>query len=98
MDYQHIRYEQEGPVTVVTIDRPERMNAVAPRTADELRDAWTRFRDDDDTLVGVLTGAGREAFESGTVKASGPAEILKLIQNVIEKQEERTRTRKLRTR
>jgi hypothetical protein len=40
----------------------------------------------------------REAFESGTVKASGPTEILKLIQNVIEKQEERTRTRKLRSR
>ena len=42
--------------------------------------------------------AWREAFESGTVKASGPAEILKLIQNVVEKQEERTRTRKLRSR
>ena len=40
----------------------------------------------------------REAFESGTVKATGPPEILKLIQNVVEKQEERTRTRKLRTR
>ena len=40
----------------------------------------------------------REAVESGVVKASGPAEILKLIQNVIEKQEERTRTRKLRVR
>ena len=40
----------------------------------------------------------REAFESGTVKASGPPEILKLIQNVVEKQEERSRTRKLRTR
>ena len=40
----------------------------------------------------------REAFESGTVKASGPVEILRLIQNVVEKQEERTRTRKLRTR
>ena len=40
----------------------------------------------------------REAVESGVVKASGPAEILKLIQNVIEKQEERSRTRKLRTR
>jgi hypothetical protein len=38
----------------------------------------------------------REAFESGHVKASGPAEILKLIANVVEKQEERTRTRKLR--
>src|SRR4051795_10039104 len=38
----------------------------------------------------------REAFESGTVKATGPPEILKLIQNVVEKQEERGRTRKLR--
>ena len=42
--------------------------------------------------------AWREGFESGTVKASGPAEILKLIQNVVEKQEERTRTRKLKAR
>ena len=40
----------------------------------------------------------REAFATGTVKASGPAEILKLIQNVVEKQEERGRTRKLRAR
>jgi hypothetical protein len=39
----------------------------------------------------------REAFQSGVVKASGPPEILKLIQNVVEKQEERGRTRKLRT-
>jgi hypothetical protein len=40
----------------------------------------------------------REAFESGHVKASGPSEILRLIQSVVAKQEERTRTRKLRTR
>ncbi len=39
----------------------------------------------------------REAFESGTVKATGPPEILKLIQSVVERQEERGRTRKLRT-
>jgi hypothetical protein len=39
----------------------------------------------------------REAFQSGVVKASGPPEILRLIQNVVEKQEERGRTRKLRT-
>ena len=39
----------------------------------------------------------REAFESGTVKATGPQEILKLIQSVVERQEERGRTRKLRT-
>ena len=40
----------------------------------------------------------RDAFESGTVKATGPTEILKLIQSVVERQEERTRTRKLRAR
>src|SRR5215208_5653720 len=40
----------------------------------------------------------REAFQSGTVKATGPTEILRLIQSVVEKQEERTRTRKLRAR
>jgi hypothetical protein len=40
----------------------------------------------------------REAFESGTVRATGPSEILKLIASVVEKQEERTRSRKLRAR
>ncbi len=40
----------------------------------------------------------RECFASGHVKASGPPEILKLIQNVVERQEERTRTRKLKAR
>jgi hypothetical protein len=40
----------------------------------------------------------REAFESGTVRASGPPEILRLIESVVVKQEERTRSRKLRAR
>ena len=40
----------------------------------------------------------REAFAAGHVKATGPSEILRLIQSVVVKQEERTRTRKLRVR
>ena len=40
----------------------------------------------------------REAFQSGTVRATGPSEILKLIASGVEKQEERTRSRKLRAR
>jgi len=76
MDYEHLRYEQDGPVTVITIDRPERMNAVAPRTAEELLDAWTRFRDDDGALVGILTGAGEEAFCAGAdLKAAFAGDI-----------------------
>ncbi len=63
--YDHLLYEQDGPVTVITINRPERMNAVGPVTASELVDAWTRFRDDDDALVAILTGAGEDAFCAG---------------------------------
>jgi hypothetical protein len=37
----------------------------------------------------------RECFVSGHVRASGPPEILKLIANVVDKQDERTRTRRL---
>jgi hypothetical protein len=36
----------------------------------------------------------REAFETGHAKATGPSELLKLIVNVVERQEERSRTRK----
>jgi hypothetical protein len=38
----------------------------------------------------------RRAFQTGQVKASGQEQILKLIVNVVERQEERTRTRKAR--
>jgi enoyl-CoA hydratase len=65
VSFQHLRYETDGPVTIITIDRPERMNAIGPRTHRELVDAWTRFRDDGSALVGVLTGAGDAAFCAG---------------------------------
>jgi enoyl-CoA hydratase len=52
-----IRYEVDGPVAVVTIDRPEVRNAVDGPTAVELADAFRRFDADDDLLVAVLTGA-----------------------------------------
>ena len=60
--YDHLRYEQDGPVTLITIDRPERMNAIGPQTHRELVDAWERFRDDDEAHVAVLTGRGRQGL------------------------------------
>jgi enoyl-CoA hydratase len=65
MSYEQIRYEEDGHVRVITIDRPERMNAIGPVVSRELVDAWGRFRDDDDAYVAVLTGAGSEAFCAG---------------------------------
>lgn len=63
-EYEHLIYEQRGPVTIITINRPERMNAIGPHTHRELVDAWDRFRTDD-ALVGILTGAGDSAFCAG---------------------------------
>jgi enoyl-CoA hydratase len=75
-DYEHLIYEQRGPVTIITINRPERMNAIGPQTHRELVDAWDRFRTDDDALVGILTGAGDHAFcAGGDLKAAFAGEL-----------------------
>lgn len=75
-DYQHLINERRGPVTVITINRPERMNAIGPQTHRELVDAWGRFRTDDDALVGILTGAGADAFSAGgDLKAAMAGEL-----------------------
>ncbi|RDI52693.1 enoyl-CoA hydratase/isomerase family protein [Nocardia mexicana] len=76
-NYRDLRYERRGPVTIITIDRPERMNAIGPDTHRELIDAWTRFRFDDEALVGVLTGAGDRAFcAGGDLRAAYSGELL----------------------
>lgn len=47
----------DGPVTIVTIDRPARRNAVDPDTAVALRDAFAAFAADDSARVAILTGS-----------------------------------------
>lgn len=53
-----VRVTDVGPVRTITIDRPERRNAVDPETAIALRDAFTAFAADETAAVAVLTGAG----------------------------------------
>jgi enoyl-CoA hydratase len=58
--------QREGDaVAVVTIDRPEAMNALDVGTLSELRDRLTELRKDDGVRVIVLTGAGDKAFAAG---------------------------------
>jgi enoyl-CoA hydratase len=57
--------ERRGAATLLTLDRPERHNAVDGATADALRDAFEAFVNDDDARVLVLTGAGEKAFCAG---------------------------------
>jgi enoyl-CoA hydratase len=50
---------------VLTLDRPEAMNALDVATLSELRDRLLELREETDTRVGVLTGAGDRAFAAG---------------------------------
>jgi enoyl-CoA hydratase/carnithine racemase len=52
-----LKLEHDGPVTVVTIDRPERRNAVDSVCADQLHNAFLAFDADPGASVAVLTGA-----------------------------------------
>src|SRR5437868_7415465 len=60
-----VNYELRGAAALVTIDRPERRNAVDGPTAEALHECFERFEADDDARVMILTGAGELAFCAG---------------------------------
>jgi enoyl-CoA hydratase len=61
--------DHRGPVTVVTIDRPGRRNAVDPATATALLDAFAAFDADATSAVAVLTGSGGTFCAGADLKA-----------------------------
>ena len=69
-----IRYELDGHVARVTIDRPDVLNAVDRDAHEELRRTWERIEADPMGRVDVLTGAGDRAFRTGAdVSTAGVA-------------------------
>lgn len=60
-----VGYEMDGPVVWLTIDRPQRRNALSAEVRAGLWAGLRRFRDDDAAAVCVLTGAGDKAFSAG---------------------------------
>jgi enoyl-CoA hydratase/carnithine racemase len=60
-----VLYEVTDAVAVVTIDRPERRNALDLATCDALLASWQRAQDDDEVQVVVVTGVGGKAFCAG---------------------------------
>ena len=62
--YEEIIYEVEDPVATITINRPERLNALTARTQVELKHAMIAAERDERVVGIVLTGAGR-AFSAG---------------------------------
>ena len=64
-----IRYETDGPIAVVTIDRPDVANAIDRPTAEELAGAFRRFDEDGSLAVAVLTGANGKFCAGADLKA-----------------------------
>lgn len=60
-----IDFSLEQHVATITINRPERMNAMDAEHYQGLSDAWVRVRDDPDIRVAIITGAGDKSFSAG---------------------------------
>ncbi len=62
---EHCRVERDGRVLLVTIDRPEVLNALHPPANFELEQVFDDFASDSDLWVAIITGAGDRAFSAG---------------------------------
>lgn len=96
MNYKTLFYEKRQGLGYVTVNRPEKLNALARAVIEELRACFEAIRIDDEVSVVIVTGAGERAFVAGAdlneVAASSPAEgresslraqkLLNLIENL----------------
>jgi enoyl-CoA hydratase len=70
----NVRIEQRGSVFIVTLDRPERRNAVDAATAQDLSSAFRQFDGDPTASVAILTGAGGTFCSGADLKAIAAGE------------------------
>ena len=61
----HLILSRQGPVVHLTMNRPEKRNALSPQMLVLMARAWREIRDDPDIRVAILTGAGEQAFCAG---------------------------------
>jgi enoyl-CoA hydratase/carnithine racemase len=71
MEFETIRYEVEDRIATITLNRPDKLNAVSPQMVRELRDAWAAVESDDAVWIAIVTGTGR-AFCAGADVAEVP--------------------------
>jgi crotonobetainyl-CoA hydratase len=64
-EYRFCTVEDEGRVRIVTINRPEVMNALHSEAHWEFDQIWNEFAADPELWVGIVTGAGERAFSAG---------------------------------
>jgi enoyl-CoA hydratase len=78
MSYENLKVETQDGVALVTVSRPDKLNALSGRTIDELDAAFAALGTDPGVKGAILTGAGEKAFVAGAdiaeLAALGPAE------------------------
>jgi enoyl-CoA hydratase/carnithine racemase len=70
-DAELVRYERDGHVATITYNRPERLNAIDGAMRRGLNAAFTRFRDDEEAWVAIVTGAGRAFCAGADLRGEG---------------------------
>jgi enoyl-CoA hydratase/carnithine racemase len=65
MAYEFVRVDRAGPITTITLNRPEVMNALHAPAHFELAEVFDAFAADPDQWVAIVTGAGDRAFSAG---------------------------------
>jgi enoyl-CoA hydratase len=62
---QNLKLDKKDGISTVTINRPDKLNALNTAVMAELRQAFTQIKDDPEVRVAILTGAGEKAFVAG---------------------------------
>src|SRR5438552_16981871 len=65
MNLQNLKFEKKDQIACVTINRPDKLNALNQAVMGELREVFTQIKDDPEVRVALLTGAGEKAFVAG---------------------------------
>ena len=63
--FETLIYEKEGPLALVTLNRPRFLNAYNIQMRDDLFEVLNAIRDDDEVRVALVKGAGEKAFCAG---------------------------------
>ena len=65
VSYKFVKVERDGHLTLVTLDRPDVLNALHPPAHQELAEVFDFFAADPDQWVAIVTGSGQRAFCAG---------------------------------
>jgi enoyl-CoA hydratase/carnithine racemase len=87
MGYQNILTERVDKIAVITMNRPEKLNALSYELACEIDEELTKIESDDEVRAVILTGAGPRAFSAG-------GDIMQMVKSTPEEMAARTETRR----